>query len=109
MARLKMTILSLTCCNPKLASYDEKYMQRIDEALERLGLEADVSVVTATDALFGTGVRLSNVKELWDLLEKYGTSVAPLLIIDGEIAFYGGIPSMDKLLGAIENASKKGL
>lgn len=107
MAKLKMTILSLTCCNPKLASYDEKYMQRIDEALEKLGAEAEVSLVTATDALFGTGVKISNVKELWDLLEKYGTSVAPLLIIDGEIAFYGGIPSLEKLVDALGKALKK--
>ena len=103
--RMSIIVLSLTCCNPKLATYDQQYVSRIKAALTSLGLEATVEVTSATDALFG--LKMVKPQKIWDLFDKYGTAVAPVLFINGELALYGGVPSLERLEDVIGKAAKK--
>lgn len=101
---MEITVLSLTCCNPKFASFDQQYLSRIKEALSSIGVEANVEVASATDALFG--LKVVNPKKIWDLFDKFGTAVAPVLFINGEVALYGGIPTVNKLVEVLGKAAK---
>jgi hypothetical protein len=101
---LNITVLSLTCCNPKFKTFDDRYVSRLKEALSRLGLGEGVKieVASAQDALFG--LKVVNPKKIWDLFDKYGTAVAPVLLVNGEVALYGGVPTVERLVDAIGKA-----
>jgi len=102
---MRITVLSLACCNPALAVYDREYLSRIGEALKRTAIEAQVDLLSASDAFFG--VRSGHVRKLWPLFNKYGTAVAPALFINDELMLYGGVPSVERLVEIIDNAKKR--
>jgi len=102
---MDITVLSLTCCNKKFAPFDEQYVSRIKDALTSLGIDAKVEVASASDALFG--LKVVNPKKIWDLFDRFGTAVAPVLFIDGEVTLYGGIPTVEKLVEVIGKAAKQ--
>ncbi|MCJ7608164.1 thioredoxin family protein, partial [Candidatus Bathyarchaeota archaeon] len=101
----KITILSLACCDPSLAVYDQQYVSRIKEATSKIGVEAEVEVISGADAFFG--LKVGYMRKLRPLFDKYGTAVAPALFIDGELVLYGGVPTVEKLAEVIEKNSKK--
>jgi protein-disulfide isomerase len=107
--KMRITLLSLACCLPASAASDQKYMERINTALAKASVEATIDKVSGLDAAFGmSNVDLSKLVPLYD---KYGTSVAPVLFVNGELALYGGVPTVEKLTEVIEKAkggSKKG-
>lgn len=104
--KMKITILSLACCNPTFAVHDQQYISRIKEAINRTGVEAQVELVAATDAFFG--LKVGYIRKMWPLFNKYGMAVAPALFINGELMLYGGVPTVEKLVEIIEkNPTKK--
>lgn len=103
--KMRITILSLACCLPAAATWDQEYLEKINAVLEKTGTEAAIEKVSGLDAAFGTSnINLSKLVPLYD---KYGTAVAPVLFIDGELALYGGVPSTDKLTETIQKAKDK--
>jgi hypothetical protein len=103
--KMNITVLSLTCCNSKLAAFDQQYVSKIKEALTKLNLDAKLEVTSATDALFG--LKVLDPKKIWELFDKYGTAIAPVLFINGEVTLYGGVPSVDRLVEVISKAANK--
>ncbi len=99
---MKLTVLSFSCCNPSLKAIDQKYISTIKEVLGTINAEAQVEVVTATEALYGRDV--GNTSGLRALFEKYGMDSMPALFINGELVLYGGIPSVQKLTEVIQKA-----
>jgi protein-disulfide isomerase len=100
--KIRITLLSLACCLPASAASDQQYIERINTALGKAGAEAIIEKVSGLDAAFGiSNVDLSKLVPLYD---RYGTSVAPVLFINGELALYGGVPTIEKLTEAIEKA-----
>jgi hypothetical protein len=51
--KMKITVFSFACCNPQQAVYDQQYIARIKEALDKTVVEAEVDSVFAIDALHG--------------------------------------------------------
>jgi protein-disulfide isomerase len=97
---MRITLLSLACCLPASATSDLQYIERINTALAKASVEATIEKVSGLDAAFGmSNVDLSKLVPLYD---RYGTSVAPVLFINGELALYGGVPTVEKLTEAIE-------
>jgi hypothetical protein len=97
---MRITLLSLACCLPASATSDQQYIERINTALGKASTEATIEKVSGLDAAFGMGnVDLSRLVPLFD---KYGTSIAPVLFINGELALYGGVPTVEKLIEVIE-------
>lgn len=103
--KIKIDIFSISCCYPLHAGYDEQYVNRLKEALNRTGVEAQINLVPATDAFFGMKVGI--VRKMWPLLNKYGAAAAPALFINGELTLYGGVPTVEKLVEVIEKNAKK--
>jgi len=88
-------ILSGTCCNPSLASVDEKIQTRIKEVAEKGEMQVNISVVTISAAAFGGIVGVSKDVDaiIRGLIADKGMSVLPVVLFDGSIAFYGGLAS----------------
>lgn len=103
--KMKITVLSVACCNPASVVHDQQYISRIKEALNKVSVEAQVELVTATDAFFG--LKLGYIRKMLPLFNKYGMAVAPALFINGELMFYGLIPTVEKLVEVIEKNAKK--
>lgn len=100
--KIRITLLSLACCLPASAASDQHYIERINTALGKAGAEAIIEKVSGLDAAFGiSNVDLSKLVPLYD---RYGTSVAPVLFVNGELALYGGVPTVEKLTEVIEKA-----
>jgi spermidine synthase len=99
---MKIIVLSIACCEPSAALFDQEYIERINAALAKTGVEATVEKVAGTDAIFG----LNNVslEKLVPLFEKYGMAVAPVLFINGELMLYGGVPTIERLVEVIDKA-----
>lgn len=104
--KTRITVLSAACCNPAFEAHDREYLARIREVLRKTGLEAQVDVLPATDAVFGA--KLGYVRQLMPLFRKYGLAVAPALFVDQDLVLYGGVPTMEKLEEVLANAAKAG-
>ena len=102
---MKITLFSAACCDPQQGVYDQKYLARINNALDKTATEAQVDSVLATEALYGPYTEYTN--QLKPLFEKYGMAVAPALFMNGELVLYGTIPSIEKLVELIEERTKK--
>jgi len=105
--KIKIDIFSISCCYPAHVGYDQQYIARLKEALNRTGVDAKISLIPVSDAVFGMKVGI--VRKMWPLLNKYGAAAAPALFINGELTLYGGVPTVEKLVEVIEkNAKEKG-
>ncbi len=102
---MRITVLSMACCNPSLAVYDQQYVSKINEVLEKTNVQAKVEVVSGTDAFFG--MKLSYIRKLGPLFNKYGMAVAPALFINEDLVLYGGVPPVGKIEEAITKAKGK--
>ena len=102
MEKLRLTILSFACCNPKLAVYDKQYTDKLVEALSTMSLEADMDLVHATEARMSP--RYAFLGEIVPLINKYGQSITPALFINGHLTLYGGVPTVEKLIETLEKA-----
>ena len=94
--KLKLTLLSFACCNPKLAVHDKAYLERLKEALTKVGAEADIDLVHATDAMMSK--RYGFMSDIMPLFDKYGQAVTPALFVNQKLELYGGVPTVDKLV-----------
>jgi hypothetical protein len=94
--KMRLTLLSFACCNPKLAVHDKSYLERIKEALARLGVEAEIDLIHATDAMMSR--RYGFMSEIIPLFDKYGQAVTPALFVNQKLELYGGVPTVDKLV-----------
>lgn len=105
--KMKITVFSFACCDPQQGVYDQQYIARIKEALDRTAIDAQVDSVLATDALYGSNMEY--IEQLRPLFNKYGAAVTPALFINEELVLYGTVPLIEKLVEVIkENAEKKG-
>jgi hypothetical protein len=102
---MKITILSLSCCNPTFAVHDQEYLSRINTALDRINAKAQVEILPATDAFFGS--KSGHIGKLLPLFNKHGMSVAPALFINEELVLYGGVPPVEKIIEVIGKEKKK--
>lgn len=112
-------ILTARCCDPGAVAGDERLLQALEEARNRRGLDFTVTVETITaahkslralsGALNGPQQRL--VEQLMALFQTKGLAMFPVLIIDGKLAFYGGVPTaamIEEKLADLEQAAALG-
>ncbi|MCW4028430.1 MAG: thioredoxin family protein [Candidatus Bathyarchaeota archaeon] len=103
-SNLKVTILTASCCNPALKPMDEQYTKRVKQALGTVNTHAEIEVVTATEAYYGK--KIGDMSKLRPLFDRYGMDALPALFVNEELALYGGLPSIDKLVEVLQKAIK---
>ncbi len=97
---MRISIISVSCCNPTMRLEDQRYLAKVREALVRTELEAHVRIVTigeATSALSGGAVN-----NLMRKFERYGPAMLPVMLIDDEPVLYGGVPTTEKICETIK-------
>lgn len=97
---LKIAILTASCCNPALKPMDQEYTSRVKQALDKMNIKAQVEVATATEVYYGK--KVGDSSKLKPLFNKYGMDALPALFVNEELALYGGLPSIEKLIEVIQ-------
>jgi hypothetical protein len=104
-----IVVLSGLCCNPMSLGVEDKLKGSVQTALEAIGVEAEVKSVSITEAqklVSGLGKsHASLVHSIQGIFQTHGLKAFPALVINGELALYGGAPAPD----AIERELRKHL
>lgn len=103
--RLKLTVFSAACCQPHTAAYDKRYIELIRQVMEESGIEADIDLVSATEARMS--LTYFFVGAIQPLYAKYGPAVAPALFVNEKLTLFGGVPSKEKLKEVLEKAASE--
>lgn len=101
--RLKLTVFSAACCQPQTAVYDKRYIELIKQVMEESGIEADIDLVSATEARMSLSYFF--VGAIQPLYAKYGPAVAPALFVNEKLTLFGGVPTKEKLKEVLEKAA----
>jgi hypothetical protein len=109
-----LAVLSASCCNPTAHAVDEQLLGRLRSACEAVGRDPlSIRVETITDCRAAISRLMPNLEEregalvqkITALFMSSGMDVFPMVIVDGELAFYGGAPEQDKLEGKLRGTS----
>lgn len=101
-----VVILSAKCCNPMAGPADEALTAKLKAACAETGVDAQIirveTVTEAQSALPSVAKeldarQLALTQKLTTLFMTQGLGVFPMLIIDGEMAFYGGVPEVAQI------------
>jgi len=99
-------LLSAACCVPGASSNDEALLQNFQNVLKETGQDNEsIRIISITDArkvlptmqndLTPSGRRL--VAQIQQLVAQNGFGIFPILILNGRIAYFGGVPSTEMI------------
>lgn len=97
---MRISIVSISCCNPAMRVEDQQYLAKVREALVKTKLEAQIRIVTISEA--NSALSGEAIKKLMRKFERYGPAMLPAMLIDDEPVFYGGVPTAEKICEAIK-------
>ncbi|MFA5313012.1 MAG: hypothetical protein WC375_06845 [Methanomassiliicoccales archaeon] len=101
--KMKLTVLSFSCCNPQFRSHDVRYLELIRHVLDKNKIEADMEIVTVTEAMMS--LSYAYMAPIRPMFKKYGSAIAPALFINEVLALFGGVPTEEKLTEVLKKAS----
>lgn len=112
----RLVIMSAACCDATCAPRDAEMAENLALALRQADSGASVTVATLTDTqrqLKALGAdAVGAVAQLRDQLggvfRAHGLAAFPLLLVDGRVAFYGGIPSVDAIVARLAGEAPAG-
>jgi len=98
-------ILSAACCDSTAGPKDEGLKQNLLKAMEQTGDPRPVVVETITSAQQHMRTLESQadagqkqlIQSVVALFQANGLSIFPLLIVNGRVAYYGGVPSVEMI------------
>lgn len=98
-------VLSAACCDSTAGLKDEGLKQNLLKAMEQIGDTRPVVVETITsaqqhmrklEAQADEGQK-QLIQSVVALFQANGLSIFPLLIVNGRVAYYGGVPSVEMI------------
>lgn len=103
-------ILSAACCDSTAGSKDEGLKKNLLDAMERAGDKRAVIVETITSAQKHMRTLESEadasqkqlIQNVVALFQANGLGIFPLLIVNGRVAYYGGVPSAEMILERLQ-------
>lgn len=105
--KTEIVVLSLACCSPAMKKFDDQLFENLHEAAKQVDIFAEIKFLSAVDVFAYGQIDNDYIKQVIPLAQKYGPGVAPLIFIDGKLEFYGGIPSIGKIVRILNNKTKK--
>ena len=105
----RVGILSAACCDAMSRPKDEQLARHLAEAMQHTGSQRPVVQATLTATRqqlreLGSAADTATAAfqdELSSVFQTHGLAAFPLLIVDGQIAFYGGVPSPDAIASSL--------
>jgi hypothetical protein len=103
LGRGRVGVLSAACCDASSAARDEQLQANLASALQKTGSRqrpVHSTLTVARHQLRELGTQVDGPvaafrDDLATLFQTRGLAAFPLLIVDGRIAFYGGVPSTE--------------
>lgn len=92
-------IISGACCMPGMAPFDVQAKKMIEQAMVETGVNAELKVVPATNAMFG-GIPRKIMTELFTMFNQSSKVGLPAVLINGEVTSYG-VPKIEELKAAL--------
>jgi hypothetical protein len=97
--------LSASCCTPSAAIADEQLVRNVQQAMSNLGINVEIQKETLTSAQAGMRSAIAQlslqqgkvVTKVMALFSTRGFEAFPILFVDGDLAFYGGVPSTEAI------------
>lgn len=102
--KINIIMISAACCIPSMETFDKQARMIIDRAISETGIEAQITLVPATTAMF-------TFRKIADkLMAKFnaGENVVPAIIIDNELISYG-VPQLEDMKTALKKSQSKKL
>lgn len=96
---MNVVIISAACCMPTMASLDEQARKVIERAMSETGIDATITLVPATTAMFG-GVSAKIMADLMTMFNR-GKVGVPAILIDEEVVSYG-VPQLEDMKSTLE-------
>lgn len=108
-----IAILSASCCDSGAAKKDISLKKNLEQALLNQGIDKEVLVETITAAQRGLRALEQSADPLQkqlignvvSLFQSNGLSVFPMAIINGRVAFYGGVPTVEMIEKELQKSS----
>lgn len=105
-----VAVISMACCMPGSESADDATIAAVTQGMQTLGEPTTPVVVSATDAqklAMGVPAHYDEasrrvVEQVMALFTQHGMGVFPVVIIDRQIAFYGGSPTADQVVSRVQ-------
>lgn len=98
--KMNVVIISAACCVPGMDAFDNQARKVIDQAISETGIEAKVTLVPATTAMFAFN---KVIRELM-VMQGNGKIGVPAVLIEGEAVSYG-VPQIDDMKAALKKFS----
>lgn len=98
-------VLSASCCDTTAGPKDEGLKKNLADAMAKVGDKRAVIVETITTAqqqmreleAAGDPAQKQLIQSVVALFQQNGLAIFPLLIINGRVAYYGGVPSAEMI------------
>jgi hypothetical protein len=100
-AEIIILLVSATCCVPQLAIRDHQADQIIRQALEEMGLTAQVRKLSVSSALSG-GIPMHIIKSTGLAIDPSNIMRLPAIFINNRFISFG-VPSLDVIKSALKN------
>lgn len=100
---LRITIITVSCCVPGVAPFEEQARRVVEQAISETGLKAQVKIVPATTAFFSGATRGVMTKLMAD--SNQGQLKVPPVMIDGKAVCYG-VPDIEEIKLALRQAAE---
>ncbi len=100
--RLTIILVSGSCCYPGMVALDNKAQQIILQALNELGLKAEIRILPISSALQG-GIPAEILQQLQAHLQPANLMRLPAVLINGSL-FGFGVPDLELLKAALQMA-----
>lgn len=102
-----IVILSSTCCNPMAIPGEKKLFANVNSALSKMQLQIEpqkLSILKAQSSMKSIETTHKDlVNKIMGIFQSKGIQGFPAVIINGKIAFYGGVPGEDEILAKIKD------
>lgn len=104
-------VISAKCCNPASSAEDQRLIEVLEASIKKCGIEKTVNLETITVAQKSlrslsnelTDKNKALVNKITALFNTKGLNIFPITIIDGDIEFYGGVPSEEMVIKKLRN------
>jgi disulfide oxidoreductase YuzD len=97
--KIKIVIISGSCCNPSMATLDNQARLVVERAVSETGITAQIKAISATSAIFG-GIPQEVKAKVMTEFNRSGQILLPVILIDGKAVSYG-MPNYEDVKSAL--------